>query len=174
MNHCRWVAQGAQCCDHAASSIDDLFLPRANGAGTRCSSLRSPQLIMAPGEPKVGPSCPSLLPTDTSISGGRGLLSHFQRTNNGLQSWWAVASLTLSLLQQRNYILFLCYQLLEETPLQAPLSGSSQLLPSPWPQDKATAQLYLGQDPLHSPGNAGAITNEALQHPNTITAELRP
>lgn len=43
---------------------------------------------------------------------------------------------------QNRYILFLSQQLLEEMPLQAAFSGSSQFLPSPWPQDKANAQFY--------------------------------
>lgn len=70
---------------------------------------------------------------------------------------------------QNHYILFLSQQLLEEMPLQGAFSGSSQFLTSPWPQDKANAQFYLGQDHLHDPENVGAITRETLQHPNTTS-----
>lgn len=61
-------------------------------------------------------------------------------------------------------------------PLQPTFSGSSLFLPSPWTQNKANAQFYLGQDHVHDPENVGVITHETLQHPNTsqLMVELSP
>lgn len=62
-NHCRWVAQGPQRCDHAASSTNVLLLPRANSAGTGCSSRGNPQLTV---RTKGGPVL-SLPPADRHV-----------------------------------------------------------------------------------------------------------